>query len=148
MKKLSVYYSLTGNLDIVSEKLKEQGFEIRKVEKKKPLPKSFFWSIMTGGFLAGFKVKSKVKEFDQNIEEFEEIYIGSPIWNARLSSPINKVLSLLDLKDKKVTFILSAGSGEGKKALKRITKEYPDAKVIFLKEPKKYPEELDKVSID
>ena len=26
MKKLFVYYSLTGNLDIVSEKLKEQGY--------------------------------------------------------------------------------------------------------------------------
>ena len=139
---------MTGNEDLVAEKLKEKGFEIRKVEKKKPLPKSFFWSIMTGGFLAGLKVKSKVKEFDQNIEGFDEIYIGSPIWNAVLSSPINKVLSLLDLKDKKVTFILTAGSGEGKKALKRINKEYPMAKVILLKEPKKYPEELNKVSID
>ena len=148
MKKLFVYYSLTGNLDIVSEKLKEQGFETRKVSTLKKMPKRMLPLMMKGGFLAALKAKSKLQEFDQNIEDFEEIYIGSPIWNGALSSPINTVLSLLDLKDKKVTFILSAGSGEGKKALKRITKEYPDAKVIFLKEPKKYPEELDKVSID
>ena len=30
--------------------------------------------------------------------------IGSPIWNDRLSAPINSVISLLDLKDKNISF--------------------------------------------
>lgn len=35
MKKLFIYYSLTGNGDNVANYLKENGWEIRKVEPKK-----------------------------------------------------------------------------------------------------------------
>ncbi len=145
MKKLFIYYSYTGNGNVVATFLKENGVEIRQVIRKKKLPKSFFWGIMAGGFLAGTKHKDKLEGFDENIEEYDEIIIGSPIWNARVSSPINTVLSKLDLKEKELSFVFYAGSGEGKKALKRINKEYPNAKIIFLKEPKKNPEELKKL---
>ena len=148
MEKLFIYYSYTGNGDVVADFLKEKEYEIRQVVRKKKLPKSFFWGIMTGGFLAGIHHKDKLVGFDANIEEYDEIMIGSPIWNGRISSPVNMALSILKqngLSSKKVSFIFYAGSGEGKKALKRINKEFPEAKVFFLKEPKKYPEELEKL---
>ena len=147
MKSIFIYYSYTGNGDFVADYLKEKGVEIRQVIREKKLPKSFFGGVMAGGFLAGIKHKDKIVGFDSNIEGYDSIIIGSPIWNGRFSSPINTVLSQLDLSNKKVTFVFYSGSGEGKKALKRINKEYKDAKVIFLKEPKKYPDELKKISI-
>ena len=147
MKKLFIYFSLTGNCDLVADYLKEKGFEIRKLEMKKPLPKSFFWCVMTGGFLAGFGVKSKLKEYDHNIDEYDEIIIGSPIWNGRFSSPLNRLLKDIDFKDKNIKFIFTAGSGEGKHALKKVSKLYPKAECIFLKEPKKYKEELNKIPV-
>ena len=145
MKKLLIYYSYTGNGDVVANFLKEKGVEVRPVKRAKKLPKSFFFGVLTGGFLAGTKHKDKLQEYDRDISKYDEIIIGSPIWNARISSPINRVLTDLDLKDKKLTFIFYAGSGTGDKALKRVNKEYPHAKVIFLKDPKKYPEELNKL---
>ena len=145
MKKLFIYFSYTGSGEAVANFYKENGVEVRPVRRVKKLPKSFFWGIMTGGFLAGTKHKDKLQDYDKNIDGYDEIIIGSPIWNARISSPINRVLSDLDLNDKNVTFVFYAGSGTGKKALKRVNKEYPNAKVIFLKEPKKYPEELSKL---
>ena len=42
--------------------------------------------------------------------------------------------------------VKTAGSGEGKHALKKANKLFPEAECIFLKEPKKYPEELSKVA--
>ena len=51
----------------------------------------------------------------------------------------------LNLKDKKVTFLFYSGSGEGEKAVKRVKKEYPEAQIFILKEPKKHPEELSKI---
>ena len=148
MKRLFIYYSLSGNEDLVAEKLKEKDFVIRKVDTVKRMPKRIFPLMMKGGFLAAVKAKTKLQEFDHNIDEFDEVYIGSPIWNGRISSPINTVLSSLNLKNKKITFIFTAGGGEGNKALKRVNKEYPEAKVIFLKEPKKYSDELNKINID
>ena len=145
MKKLFSYYSYTGNGDVVAEALKEKGFEIRKVIRKRKMPKSFFFGILHGGFLAATNHKDKLVDYNENVDEYENIFIGSPIWNARLSSPINTVLAKTNLTNKNLTFIFYAGSGTGEKALKKINKLYPSAKVIFLKEPKKYPEELSKL---
>ena len=147
MKKLFIYFSLTGNCDLVADYLKERGFETRKVEMKKGLPKSFFFSVLTGGFLAGLGVKSKLKEYDHNIEGYDEIIIGGPIWNGKFSSPLNRLLKDIDFSNKNVKFIFAAGSGEGKKALKKVNKLFPNAQCIFLKEPKKYPEELEKITL-
>ena len=145
MKKLFIYYSYTGRGDIVAQKMQEKGYDIRKVETVKSLPKSFFWGMMVGGFQAGTKKKAALKEFDQDISNYEEIVIGSPIWNGAFTPAINSVLSLLDLSNKKLSFVFYSGSGEGKKAVKRINKEYPNTPYIFLKDPKKYPEELNKL---
>ena len=145
MKTLFIYYSHTGNGELVSQALQEKGVAIRKVIRKKKLPKSFFWMIMSGGFLAGIKHKDKLVNFDKNIDEYDNIIVGSPIWNGRFSSPINTVLHQLDLSSKTISFVLYSGSGEANHALKRINKEYPSSKVIILKEPKKYPEQLKKL---
>jgi len=145
MKKLFIYFSLTGNGDLVADCLKEKGFEIRKVEMKKRLPKSFFFCVLTGGFLAGLGVKSKLKEYDRSIDGYDEIVVGSPIWNGRFSSPLNRLLKDIDFKGKNIKFLFTAGSGEGKHALKKANRLYPEAECIFLKEPKKHKEELGKI---
>ena len=145
MKTLFIYYSYTGNGEIIASKLANKDIDIRRVIRKKKLPKSFFFGVLTGGFLAGLKIKDKLVDFDNNIDEYDNIIIGSPVWNARLSSPINGALSKLNLKDKKVSFVLYSGSGEAPKAIKRINKEYPNSKIIVLQEPKKYPEQLEKL---
>ena len=97
MKKLFIYYSLTGNGDLVAEYLKEKEYDIRKIETKEPLPKNYVLRILAGGYKAMINYEDKLIDFDVNIDEYDKIVIGSPVWNARLSSPINTVLKLLDL---------------------------------------------------
>ena len=145
MKKLFIYYSLTGNGDLVAEFLKGQNFEIRKVTEKKKMPKKFFWMIMTGGFRAGVGAKAKLVDYDNDVSAFDEIVIGSPIWNGRFPPAIKSVLLETELKDKKLSFIFYSGSGQGNKAEEKVKKEYPSANIVFLQEPKKYPEQLKKV---
>ena len=146
MQKLFIYYSLSGNGDAVADKLKEQGYEIRRVEPKKQPPKKFFFQILTGGFNAGRKYREPLKDYDTDVSAFDEIVIGSPVWNGRLSCPINTVLAETALQDKKVTFLLYSGSGEAAKAEKQIRAILPDAAIIHLKEPKKNPETLEKLA--
>lgn len=62
-----------------------------------------------------------------------------------MSSPINTVLKKLNLKDKKLSFILYSGSGKAPKAIEIINKKYTNVKIIELKEPKKNKEELKKI---
>lgn len=145
MNKIFIYYSYTGNGKIVASCLQEQGYDIRRFTEKKKMPKSFFGGMMVGGFRAGLNLKGKLVDFDNDISNYDEVVIGSPIWNGKLTPATNAVLKALDLSDKKVTFVIYSGSGEGKGAVKKINKLFANATIIFLKEPKKYPEELEKV---
>ena len=142
MKKIFIYYSLSGNGDAVAEYLKTKGYDIRKVEPDEKMPKSTFLRILKGGYLAMRNHKPKLKNFDSNIESYKEVIIGSPIWNGRLSCPINSVLDILDLKDKKLSFIFYSGSGSSPKATEKVSMLYPKADIINMIEPKNNLESL------
>lgn len=145
MSKLFIYYSLTGSGDVVATKMNEKGYELRKVTEKKKMPKKFFFMVLFGGFRAGMGLKGKLVSYNNDISSFEDVVIGSPIWNGRLTPAINSVLEQTDFKDKKLSFVFYSGSGEGKGAEKKVKKLFPDAKIVFLKEPKKYEKELEKL---
>ena len=147
MSKLFIYYSLSGNGDVVSNYLKEKGFDIRKIETKYKLSRHMFPAMMKGGFHALIGKKAKLINYNNDISEYDEIYIGSPIWNSRLTPPINTVLRDTDLSNKKLTFILYSGGGYGKKATKKLFKKYPNSTIINLKQPTKYNDELRKLEV-
>ena len=145
MKKIFIYYSLSGNGDVVAKKFESLGFDIRRVESKLKLSKHLFPCMLKGGFLAGIGSKPKLINYDNNVNDYDEIYIGAPIWNSNLACPINTVLKETNLDNKNVTFVLYSGSGEAKKAIKNLNKNYPNAKIIKLKQPKGNLEELEKL---
>lgn len=147
MKKLFIYYSNTGNGDIVANYLAGNGYETRKAIPKKNLPKTFFFKILFGGFMAGLNKKSKLAGYDNNVSDYDEIAIGSPIWNGKISCPVNTVLATTDLTGKKVSFILYAGGGSAPKAEKNLRKKFPEAAITVLKEPKRYPDTLSKIKL-
>ena len=145
MSKIFIYYSRSGSGDVIADKYRELGFDIRKVESKYKLSKNLFLACMKGGFHATIGKKPKLINFDNNINDYEEVIIGSPIWNGRLSCPINTVLKNLNLENKNVKFVLYSGSGEAEPAKKYINNNYPNSKIVILKEPKKYVDELKKL---
>ena len=146
MSRLFIYYSLSGNGDAVAENLKEKGFDLRKVESAKQPPKKFFFQLLQYGFNAGRKYCEPLKAFDADVSAYDTVVVGSPVWNGRLSCPINTVLKETDLSGKKVAFILYSGSGEAAKAEQQIRAVAPDAEIVHLKEPKKNPETLGRLS--
>ena len=97
MKKLFIYYSLSGNGDVVADYLKDRNIDIRKVIMKDKMPKSYILQILKGGFLAGIYYKARLVDFNNNIDSYDEIVIGSPIWNGRLVPAINTVLDKISL---------------------------------------------------
>lgn len=145
MRKIFIYYSLTGNGDFVASKMLEKGYEVRKVIEKKKMPKSFFWRVLIGGFRAGMNKKAKLIDYDSDISHFDEIVIGSPVWNGRFPPVINSVLDQTDFKGKKLSFLFYSGSGDVPKVMSKIKANYPTSNVIVLKEPKTHENELDKL---
>ncbi|MBQ6149524.1 hypothetical protein IJI86_00930 [Candidatus Saccharibacteria bacterium] len=144
MKKLFIYYSLTGNGDEVAKALKDQNYEIRKVKSKIKYPRSLFPLMMKGGYRAMTEKKDPLQDFDTDISKYDKIIIGSPVWDDRLAPATNAILDILDLKDKNPEFVLYSGSGQAQKATEKI-KALFNKEPTILKAPKKYKAELEKL---
>ena len=113
--KYFVYFSASGNGDFIAEYLKELGYTPIKVEMIKPIKKINFFSIMKYGFRAGMNKKEKIKELNLGLKDDDEVMIGSPIWNDKLSTPINTLLDKYSFNKETTRFILyPAGEGTNK----------------------------------
>ena len=142
MKRLFVYYSNSGNGDYVASIMQEKGFNTLKIEMEKELPQSFFFKILTGGFMAMINNKAKVKNDLSIIKNYDEIYVGTPIWNGKVSSPINTVLE--ELKTTKFNLICYSGSGKIKRLVRQV-KDYNIENIISLIEPLKNKQDTIKI---
>lgn len=145
MRKIFVYFSWTGNGDVVASYLKQKDYDILKLEMVKKLPKTGFFSMMHYGRKATFHQTEVLKPYTFDSKAYDEIVIGSPVWSDRLSTPINTFLREHDLKDQKVTVILYSMGGSSKKAKVDILKDVAEANFYDLKSPSKNTEELKKI---
>ena len=147
MKKIFVYYSYSGNGDLVAKYFKERGYGIEEIITKEPLPSLKFLAIIVGGFKALINYKDKIEKSFLTFSADDEIIIGSPIWNGRLSTPVNAFLAKYDIVPK--AFVLYSGSGKSPKATNTITKKYPTSMIVNIREPleneKEFKETLNKM---
>ena len=122
MSKYFVYYSATGNGDYLAELLKEAGYKPIKVEMVKPMGKVGFFKILHFGGQAMLNKKAKIQEVNLELKSDDQVVIGSPIWNDRLSTPINALLAKFDFNKETTQFVLYP-AGEGtKKSFEQIKK--------------------------
>ena len=134
--KYFIYYSASGNDDFLAEQLKAIGFEIVKVEMIKPIKKVGFFSILKYGFRAGRQKREKIKVLHIELKEDDQVVVGSPIWNDRLSTPMNTVLDILELNKETTEFIVYP-AGETANKVKDQLKDRG-----FIKEPIVFPHPL------
>ena len=118
--KYYVYFSWSGNGDYIASFLKEKGYEPVKIETLKPLGKVNFFRILKYGFKAMGAKKTPIKDINLELKEDDVVVIGSPIWNDRLSTPINTVLGQFDFNKENTKFILYPAGEETKKSLEQI----------------------------
>lgn len=104
MKNLVVYYSRSGNTETVAKEIsKAVNGELKKIELSKDI--SFGWAAFTS--LLG--LKGKIKTIDFNVKDYDNIFIGSPVWAGKNSTPMNTYISNVDFTGKNVfVFITQA----------------------------------------
>ena len=120
--KYFVYFSASGNGDFIANFLKEIGFEIVKVEILKPFGKVNFFRILKYGFRAGAQKKEKIKDINLDLKEDDVVVIGSPIWNDRLSTPINTVLDQIVFNKETTKFVVYPAGEKANKVFEQIEK--------------------------
>ena len=130
--KYFIYFSASGNGDFIAEYLKELGYTTIKVEMIKPIKKINFFSIMKYGFRAGMNKKEKIKELNLGLKDDDEVVIGSPIWNDKLSTPINTLLDKYSFNKETTRFILyPAGEGTNKSLMQLEKLGFKNKPVVY-----------------
>ena len=129
MKRLIVYYSLSGNTEEAAKKIaKELGADLLKLETVKAMPKSFAAQIMVGGGQVAFNHIPKLKPLVVDPESYDEIILGSPIWNSKGVPAVNAFLKDGKAAAKVTSLFFLSGGGEVQKGLTAITKLLPNLK--------------------
>lgn len=135
--KYFIYYSNSGNGDLIASKAKEKGFEIIKIEPLKKIGKMNFFRILKYGGHAMFNKKMKIKDLNLSLKDDDEVIIGSPIWNDRLSTPINTLLSEYSFDKDTTKFILYPAGKTTNKSKQQIAKRGFKKEAIVISYPKK-----------
>ena len=110
MKVIIIYFSLTGNTQKLAMKiyefLKSKNFDVSlfKLERKE---KCSFWK---NCFYAIFKNIIKIEKVP-DIENYDLIFIGTPVWAGKITPYVRSFIKNIELKDKKVFLFTTYGSG-------------------------------------
>jgi flavodoxin len=120
VRTLVVYYSLTGKTDVVARTLaKELKADLRRVEDVET-PSVSWWFYISAGFAAKRGMEAEIKPIDVGMEEYDRVFIGSPVWGGSPSTPINAFISKADFTGKEVVLFVTMGGKDASAALKKM----------------------------
>ena len=121
MKSLVVFYSLTDKTKLVSQAIAESlNAELLEIEETKPR-KRWFLTYLTGGYAAIRNKGTDINTMDVDLEQYERIFIGSPVWASRPTPAINSLIYTSNFKDQSIVPFFTMGGNNSDKALRNIT---------------------------
>jgi len=115
MKTAVIYYSFEGNCALVANAIKDtldaDIFEIKTIDKKK---RSGFAKYLWGGFQTIMRKKPELEPLSIDINAYDLIILGTPVWAASPTPAIFSFLSKTEIKGKKIALFCCHGGGKGK----------------------------------
>ncbi len=143
MKILLVYYSLEGNTEFTANMIHEATqCDVLRLEPVNEPPKGF-GRLITGGRQALTGEEPELIAYDTDPTEYDTIIIGTPIWAGTYAPAIRTFLSRHELEGKNIYLFACSNSGNGEKALDKLTDILGKKNNVFdtlnLKAPLKYP---------
>lgn len=118
MKSLIVYYSRTGNNEMLAKILqKKLGCEMEKIEEY--TNRKGILGFLRSGMQATFKKMSEIKPIRKDPKDYDLVIVVSPIWAGHIPSPVRTYIHVNKEKIRKMAFASVSHSGYGNgKALK------------------------------
>ena len=104
MKIAVLYYSAhKGATKAIADILQEGcGAKEAEVRMKNPLAKEGVWKIIRGVALSLFKLHTPIVPMAFRPQDYDLIFIGTPVWAGSMSAPMRTALSTYDFSSKKV----------------------------------------------
>ena len=125
MRNLVVFYSLEGNTRLIAESIaKAINADVLELKTKKKYSDKGFKKYFWGGKSVIFKEKPELLYLDKDINQYDNIFIGTPIWVGTYAPPLNTFLK------NNIGLFACHGGGGATKFFNNIKKEIPNNKFI------------------
>ena len=120
MKNLVIYYSYTGNTEVIAKEINDLvGGDIQRIEEKKPRKQG---GMMGAALSALLSMRSSLKPIKISLADYDNIFLGAQVWAGHTTPPINAFLNKADLKNKSVyLFMTRADDKEPVKVIESVT---------------------------
>lgn len=111
MKKLVVYFSYTGNTEMIANKIKEKlDCDILKIETKVPYSTDYDEVVNDEQNSETSNYLPQIKAININLDKYDTIILGTPVWWYRPCPAIRTFLTENNLDGKKIIpFATNAG---------------------------------------
>jgi len=114
-KPLVIYYSYEGNTKYIAESIKQAiKADLLELIPTKEMSSTGFMKYMWGGKSVVLKKKPTLKPFDVNPDDYEMIFIGTPVWVLTYAPPLRTLFSTISLNSKNIALFCCHEGGKGK----------------------------------
>ncbi|MBP1744151.1 MAG: hypothetical protein H6Q58_1129 [Firmicutes bacterium] len=115
MKTLVVYYSFDGNTRYIAENIAaETGADILELKPVSDIKNRRFTKYIWGGKQVVMGKKPELQKISINPQEYDTIFIGTPVWAYSHSPAVSTFLSEFEIKGKKLALFCCDGGSKGK----------------------------------
>lgn len=129
MKRLVVYYSFEGNTKESAERIaKGLKADICRVIPVKDIPIAAPGKFLAGGFQAMIGRKAPIKPLSSDLNDYDEIIIGTPVWAGFCAPFINTIIKDESVRNKVTSVFTLSGSGNNSRCIKSLKKRLPNLK--------------------
>lgn len=130
MNTLVVFYSLQGNTRLIAENIAEAtGADLMEIKPVKEISAKGWTKYLIGGKQAMKKERPEILPLDKNPQEYDYIFIGTPVWAWTYTPPILSFFDEANLKGKKIAIFCCHGGGMGN-TLAHMKKALPGNEII------------------
>ncbi len=141
MNTLIVYFSFDGNTKLIAQKIAETiNADIIELKTSKKYPTEGFLKYFWGGKSVIFGEKPKLTNNSIDLNQYETILIGTPVWAGSYTPPIKSFIRQYKIQDKRIALFASHGGNGAEKCFAKLKAALPGNKFIgetAFVEPKK-----------
>lgn len=130
-KTLIVYFSWSGNTRAVANTIQElTDCDIVEIEVAEPYSSVYNEVTARARQELDNDIRPALVTQVENIDEYDTLIVGTPIWSSRLAPPVKSFLAMYDLTGKKIApFCTHGGSGTAQ-SVNNIRSVCPDSEIL------------------
>jgi len=112
---------LDGNTKLIAEKIAETlNADIVELKTSKKLPKEGFAKYFWGGKSVIFGEKPKLINKRIDLDQYETIFIGTPVWADSYTPPIKSFIKQYKIQSKRIALFASHGGNGAEKCFAKL----------------------------